>query len=121
MALQTDLMGAGIPDVAARLLGNTPATFAGAGTAQTGATTIRSSMADLTTAGGATAFVMSSTTSITRLFFLCNTSSTTALIYPPSGGAWNNGSTDAAFSLAQNKTALAWRFSTNVWRIVLTA
>lgn len=121
MALQTDLMGAGIPDVAARLLGNTPATFAGNGTSQATATVIRSSMADLTTSGGATAFVMSSTTSITRLFFLCNTTSTTALIFPPSGGAINNGSTDASVSLAQNKTAIMWRYSTNVWRFLLTA
>lgn len=121
MALQTDLMGAGIPDVAARLLGNNPTAYAGFGTAQATGTVIRQSMADLTTAGGATAFTLNSTAGITRLFFLCNTSSTTALIFPPSGGAINNGSTDASVNLAQNKTALVWRYSTTAWRFLLTA
>lgn len=121
MALATDLMGAGIPDVAARLLGNTPSSYTGVGTAQATGTVIRNSMADLVTASGQTAFVLNSTASLTRLFFLCNTTSDTALIFPPSGGAINNGSTDASVNLAQNKTAIVWRYSQTKWRFLLTA
>ena len=121
MALQSDLMGSGMPGALARLLGNTPAVLTGVGTSQAGATLISSSMVDLVTAGGATAFVFSANTSLTRLFFVCNTTATTALIFPPSGCAINNGSNDASFSVAQNKTVLFWRYSTTKWRALLTA
>lgn len=121
MALTTDLVGLGMASELASRLGNTPATIAGVGTAQTGAAQLTSSMANLTTTGGATAFVFRSTTSLTRLFFLCNTSATTALIYPPSGGTIQGGAQDAAFSLAQNKSAIIWRFSTTLWIPLLTA
>lgn len=121
MAQAKDLMGLGMPDRLAALLGNTPATLTGVGTSQAGATLMSSSMADLITSSGQTAFVFSATTSLTRLFFLCNTTATTALIFPPVGGAINNGSTDASVNLAQNKTALFWRNGTLTWRFLLTA
>lgn len=121
MALTSDLVGLGMPGEVARLLGNIPATLAGAGTSQAAGTRISSSMAQLTTTGGATAFVLPSTASITRLFFLCNTSSTTALIYPQVGGTIQGASQDAAFSLAQNKSVIIWHFSTLIWVPLLTA
>lgn len=121
MATQTDLMGLGMPGPLAQLLGNMPAGLTGATTAQATGTPITSSMAELTTAGGATAFTFRSTTSISRLFFLFNPSSTTALIYPPVGGNINGAATDAAFSLAQNKAAIFWHYSPLLYRAVLTA
>lgn len=121
MALVSDLMGLGMPGPLATLLGNTPGTLAGTGTAQTGATQITTSMAKLTTTGGATAFVFRSTSTITRLFFLYNSSATTALIYPPSGGTIVGLSQDAAFSLAQNKSVIFWRYDANTFVANLTA
>lgn len=121
MALQSDLMGVGMPAALATLLGNTPGTLAGAGTSQTGATQITSSMAQLTTSSGQTAFVFRSTATITRLFFLYNSSSTTALIYPQSGGTIVGLSQDAAFSLAQNKCVIFWHWNSTTWVANLTA
>ena len=60
-------------------------------------------------------------TSISRLFFIFNPSSTTALLYPPVGGNINGATTDAAFSLAQNKAAIFWHYSPLLYRVVLTA
>lgn len=121
MAIVTDLMGLGMPGPLATLLGNTPGTLAGAGTTQAAGTLISSSMAKLTTTGGATAFTFRSTTTISRLFFLYNSSATTALIYPPSGGTIVGLSQDAAFSLAQNKSVLIWHFDLNTYVANLTA
>lgn len=121
MALVSDLMGTGVPAATATLLGNIPSTIAGVGTTQSGAAQITSSMAALTTASSQTAFVFRSTATITRLFFIYNSSATTALIYPQSGGTIVGLSQDAAFSLAQNKSALFWHFSSLVWVPLLTA
>lgn len=123
MALQTGLMGLGMPAELATLLGNNTSTVAGVGTAQAGAANLTSSMANLTATSGQTAFILRSTASITRLYFLCNTSAgaTTALIYPAVGGTIQGLSQDAAFSLAQNKSAIIWHFSSLLWIPLLTA
>lgn len=121
MALTASLMGLGMPAELASILGNTPATLAGVGTAQTGATSLSSSMANLTTSSGQTAFVLRGTSSISRIFFLCNTTATTALIFPQAGGTIQGLSQDASFSLAQNKSCLIWHFSTLLWIPLLSA
>lgn len=120
MATQSDLMGLGMPGPLATLLGNTPTVVTGVGTTQATGATLRS-MSSLVTAGGATAFTISANTTLSRLYFVFNPSSTTALIYPPSGAAIGAGATDAAFSLAQGKSVIIWRFSTTVFPAVLTA
>lgn len=121
MALQTDLMGLGMPGPLANLLGNATGTIAGVGTAQATAAILTSSMAKLTTGSGQTAFVFRSTTTISRLFFLYNSSATTALIFPPVGGTIVGQSQDASFSLAQNKSVIFWHFDTNTYVALLTA
>lgn len=121
MALQTGLMGLGMPAELATLLGNNTATLAGVGTAQTGATAISASMANLTTSSGQTAFIFRSTASITRLYFLCNTTATTALLYPAVGGTIQGSAQDASFSIAQNKACLVWHFSSLLWIPLLSA
>ena len=50
-----------------------------------------------------------------------NPNSTTANIYPPTGGNFNGGSTDAAITLAQNKVRIFIRYSTTLCYSVLTA
>lgn len=121
MALSVNLIGLGMPAALAQLLGNTPATLTGVGTAQTGAAQITSSMAQLVTSSGQTAFVFRPTVSITRLFFMFNTTATTALIYPAAGGTIQGASQDAAFSIAQNKGALFWHFSPLIYVPLLSA
>lgn len=122
MATTADLMGLGMPGPLANLLGNTPTQVTGVGTTQASGATLRS-MSSLITTGGATAFTISPNAALSRLFFVFNGSSTTALIYPPVGAsaAIGGGGTDAAFSLVQGKSAIIWRFSTTVFGAVLTA
>lgn len=121
MALQTNLVGLGMPAELATLLGNNTSTVAGVGTSQAGAANLTSSMANLTTGSGQTAFIFRSTASITRLYFLCNTSATTALLYPAVGGTIQGSAQDASFSVAQNKAVLVWHFSSLLWIPLLSA
>lgn len=122
MATQQDLMGSGLPAALATLLGNVPSSVTGIGTTQATGATLRS-MTSCVTAGGATAYTISPNASLSRLFFVFNGSSTTALIYPPVGAsaAIGGGATDAAFSLAQGKSAIIWKFSSTVFPAILTA
>lgn len=112
------LMQVGIADKAAILLGNTGRTIAGIGTAQSGAASITVNSALLTTAGGATAFVLATTWEVQDDVTVFNTSATTALLYPQSGGAFNGGSTDASISIAQNVGVLLRKVSATSWRAI---
>lgn len=116
MPTPNNLMGSGLPSALAGQLGMTVATAAGVGTAQATATSIpRGSLILATTAGGATAFVLSSLIEINSGVRFYNMSSTTALVFPPSGGAIDNGSTDASVSIAQNRGRLFIRTGTLTW------
>lgn len=121
MSTVADLMGLGMAGPLAGRLGNTPATQAGAGTTNTGATSIQTSVTNATTASSQTAFIFNSGASLGRPFYFFNSSATTALVYPPVGGNFNGGSTDASFSVAQNKMCIFIRLSTNNWCTNLTA
>ena len=121
MSTVLDFMGLGMPGPLANRLGNTPATVAGVGTAQTGGATLQTTATLATTSSGQTAFVLPSGASLGRPFWFFNSSATTALVYPPSGGAIQGGSTDAAFSVAQNKTVIFMRLSSTAWCANLTA
>jgi fibronectin-binding autotransporter adhesin len=119
VASTSKLIGMGEPAGLAKLIGNTVQTLAGVGTAQSGAKAVTVNNALLTTSGGATAFVLSTDWAIGDEVTVFNTSATAALVYPPSGGAFDGGSTDASVSLAQNvgrtfikTTSTAWRSTT---------
>ncbi len=101
MATSADLMGLGTPPAVADLLGFTPATVAGATTAQATGTLIGTAFTLATTSGGATAFRLPTSPVGAPLYFF-NTSATAALVYPPVGGSINGGSTNASVSVGQN-------------------
>lgn len=109
-------MGVGIADKAANKLGNTLRTIAGIGTSQALGALITVNSANLTTTGGATAFTLPTTWEIGDDVTVFNTSATTALLYPQSGGAINGGSTDASVSLAQNTAMTLNKRSATSWR-----
>lgn len=121
MSTIADLMGLGMPGPLASRLGNTPTTIAGVGTSASGAAVIQTGLTNATTSSGQTAFIFQSTASLGRPFFFFNSTATTALVYPTTGGNFNGGSTDASFSVAQNKMAIFMRLSTNNWATILTA
>jgi len=115
--LDTDLVGLGVPAKLAERQGVVnPITKAGATTAQATATALAGSTFVLgTTAGGQTAFLLSSSYPLWREFHFYNMSSTAALIFPPSGGTIDNGSGDASVSVAQNRGRMFLRTGTNSW------
>jgi len=102
MSTIQDLMGVGMSPALASRLGNSPTSLSGTGTTQTGATMITgSSVYLLTPTSSNTAFVLNSAFSTGRPIYLWNQSSTqTALIFPPTGGTINNGSANASVSVA---------------------
>lgn len=111
MALAIDLAsGGGLPTQAAELLGQstlTPQTAVGttAGTA----TALSASQTAWTSAAGATGAILSSTASLTRLFFIRNLAASTANlnVYPPSGGSINGGAANAPIAIAPGQSILA--------------
>lgn len=120
MTMANDLVGVGMPPQQAYRLGFTPVTVAGVGTSQSGAAAITTTATLGTTAGGATAFVLPADAELWTGYFFVNTSATAALLFPPTGGAINGGSTNASISVAQNQSVLLFRTSTNAWYSVLT-
>lgn len=110
------LCALGIADQPAKKLGNTIATLAGVGTAQATGKAITVNQALLTTSGGATAFTFPTSWEIGDDVTVYNTSATTALIFPQSGGAIDGGSTDASVSIAQNASRTFTKVSATSWR-----
>lgn len=110
------LVGASVPGLWAQLIGATVATKAGAGTTQGAGTALVDNTNLLTTSGGATAFVISDIWAIGDSVTVYNTSATAALVYPPSGGAIDGGSTDASVSVAQNEGRTFQRVTSTSYR-----
>lgn len=111
----TQLVGVGIPPGAAQLIGNTVAAVTGVGTAQATATPLVQNINVLTTSSGQTAFVPSSIWPIGGSLAISNPAATTALIFPPVGGNFNGGSTDANITVAQNANIVITRLSSVNW------
>jgi len=130
MAITTNLMGSGMPSQQATLLGLLPSqTIAGAGTAQktdSAAITAANLLPNqgivlATTASSQTALQIPSTMPLGSEIMLMVTSSTTGLLFPPSGGAINGGSTDASVNIAQNKPTRVMRLTSTVFVALIGA
>lgn len=124
MSLAVDLMGVGLPQEQATRLGFSDlTTIAGVGTAQSGAAAIPASVNNVlaTTSSGQTALVLSSSVEMELPTSVTNSTATAALLYPPTGGAFNSGSANAAISIAQNESVTVIRKSTTRWEAFLTA
>lgn len=108
MAITSDLMGLGMPAaLAGRIGNNVTLNLVGVGTTQTGAASLPSSVVYLAPTAGAAAYILSGTSSQTRLFFLVNSSATvTALVFPPVSGLFNGGTANAATSIPPNTAAI---------------
>lgn len=123
-ALAVDLMGLGIPHGPANRLGCSALTsLTGVGTAQVGGTAIPEGTTNVSTvtAGGATAFVLPASAELEVPYFVYNPSATTALVFPPSGGAINAAGANASVGIAVNLSRIFIRKSTNVWQSYLAA
>jgi hypothetical protein len=127
-ALTNDLIGLGVPGPVAAYLGEVQRTVAGAGTAQK--TDAAAATADnylalgintVTTASSQTAVQIQSTFPVGRSCIVNVTSSTTGLVFPPSGCTIQGGSADASFSCAQNKPTMFVRTGATTFIAFLSA
>jgi hypothetical protein len=116
------LMGLGMPGQLARRIGANVVDKSGVGTAQVGGTALSvGEYTLLTTASGQTAFVLPADAALGDEVPVYNTTSTAALVFPPTSGTINGGSADASVSLAQNKVACFKKISATNWASGLTA
>jgi hypothetical protein len=114
--LGSDMMGLGMPSALANLVGESiPASVAGVGTAQSGATPLTGSINQVTTSAGQTAVVLPSTQPLGTSINVYVSTATAALVFPPSGGGINEGAANASFSVAQARVASFVRLSATKW------
>lgn len=120
MPTETDLVGLGVAPQLAQSLGNQPNVVTCAGTAQGTATTILTKNSELSAASSQTGAIIPSTAHIGSPYFVFTSSSTSAVVYVPSGH-YLNGTQNAGLTVAQNKGAILWQYKKNYWASVLTA
>ena len=120
MPLASGLAGLGVPVEAANRLGFSPnAAVTAAGSATGDATVLKKLQNNVTlTATGADGVRLPSDAELMDPYLIYNNSGSTGIVYPSTSGAINGGS---SLSLADNKTVVAYRISTNVWAALLTA
>ncbi len=124
MALSVDLNGVGLPPEQSLLLGASDLTsITTAGTTQGTATSIPASVTNtlLTTAGSQTGAILSASAPLNVDYVITNSTATTGVVYPPSGGALNSGATNAGVNVSQNESVIATRLTTTRWKLISTA
>ena len=114
--LGSDMMGLGVASALANLMGESiPASVAGAGTAQAGATPLTGTINQVTTSAGQTAVLLPSTQPLGTAVNVYVSTATTALVFPPTGCSINEGAANASFSVAQARVASFVRVSATKW------
>ena len=123
-ALAVDLMGVGLgPELANRIGTSNLTTLVGVGTAQVGGTAIPKGATNVlaTTASGQTAFVLPSTAELGVAYYVTNSTTDAALVFPPTSGTINAVSANGSVSIAINLARVFIRLSANRWISFLTA
>lgn len=115
-----DLVGLGMPPSLASILGNQPSSLTCTGTAQGTAATILSKLIELVAASSQTGAILPSGAHIGSPFYVFCSSSTSAVVYCPSGHTLN-GTANNSLTLAQNKSAYLVQYKKGFWTSNLTA
>lgn len=118
MALQTDLMGLGMPGPLATRLGYNPTTLTAAGTSSGTAAKINSKMTNVSSATSQTGAILPSVPGDFWLISCAHASTASAVIYPTSGATINNAS---SVTLAADKSMLVWQFSSTLYFYIILA
>lgn len=123
MVSKTDLVGLGVPAQQANREGYEPEAVTAAGTATTTATVMHptANFVKLTTASSQDGVRFHDNWPLGQIVIIVNPSSTTANVYPPTGGNWNGGTQDATITIVQNKVRGFIRYSTTLCYTWLTA
>lgn len=120
MPTDTDLCGLGMSPFLAAVLGNGPQTVTCTGTTSGTAAMIRSHIPELVAAGGATGAIFPSTAKVGTPYYLFCSSSTSAVIYVPTGQFLNTVQNDS-FTLTQKKAVIMIQYKLNNWSTNLSA
>jgi hypothetical protein len=103
MAQKAELMASSLPASAASKLGFDPLTaFAAAGSGQSSATSLTANAANVSSGSGGVVLASNEQT-----YLIVNSSGSNVSVYPPSGGAFNGGTVNAAFTLTNGKSMMA--------------
>lgn len=95
MAATSDLTGAGLPALLASLLGTTYAAVSAAGSATGDATVIKKAQTLIElTATGADGVRLPSDADVNAVYIIANTSGSSGIVYPPTGGTINGGTSE---------------------------
>lgn len=90
------------PGAALAIVGSVSPTFTAAGTTQGTATSITTSVTNITAGGDATGAVLPQAMTVGDSGMVCNATSTTKYVYPTSGGTINGGTANVPLALAPN-------------------
>lgn len=122
MALTSDLMAFGTAAAVADLEGNNPAaSVTAAGSSSTDATVLnRGQNFVLMTGTTNDGFRLPADAPLMKPYFLVAVSGASK-VYANTGGKLNNGSADAALSVAANKSAIAIRYGALLWYFNISA
>lgn len=122
MPIKANIIGSGIPAGAANyIVGGVSAGLTATGSGQSDALTITTSNNQYTTVAASTGAILPSFAQPGDVIRVYNNGANTLSVYPPTGGAINNGSTNAAFSVAANKSAQFVMLSATLWGSLLGA
>jgi hypothetical protein len=113
MPTAKDLTGLGLPATQSTSLGfSPPVAVTAAGTASTDATVLKTSQNSVLMTGTTNDGIRLPTGMPLMTPYVLVAVSGATKVYPPTGAAFNGGSTDAALSVAANKCAICYRHST---------
>lgn len=123
MPLSQNFIGAGMPAEFSRLEGyNPPVAITAAGSNSGNATALSASQNFVLMTGTGTDGVrLSSGSAMVKAVYVANVSAAAGIVYPPTGGNFTGGTTDAGISVPSRKTLLAWRYSNTGWAYNLSA
>ncbi len=123
MSLAKELMGAGTPDLVAKMLGLNPvAAVTAAGTTGANATVMKAAQNVVNmTATGSDGVRFASDVPLLTPYFLINNSASTGKIYTHTGGNWSGGTTDAGLSITTFTGCMVMRITTTEWLCIYSA
>lgn len=122
MPLKSNVMGSGIPAAAAdTIVGRVNSGLTATGSGQGDALALQVSNNGFTTVAASTGAILPSFAQVGDVVRVYNYGANALSVYPQTGGAIANGATNAAFSVASNKSAQFVMLTSTLWGATLSA
>jgi len=122
--LAKDLIGVGVPAIQAGVLGDNPAvalTTAGTTGATSTAILLAQDFVLMTGSGSTDGLRLPAGTLLQQMYIIASVSASGGTVYPPTGGNFTGGSTDAGIAVTARKTIICWRYSATGWAYNMSA